>query len=460
MDQSGEEFHKSDSKKKLQILLLSPFTIEKTVEKLNTSHRMVKKSRHLKNMYGILPEIPPMSKGKIITNEMKNFVEEFYDGDDVSRLFPGKKDCVIIRNDEGEKNYVQKRLLLCNLKELYALFKNKDGAPNIGFSSFAYLRPPHCILAGRSGTHTICVCTYHQNVKLQIAAIREIGLTYRDLLTFAVCDVENRDCMLHRCQHCDREIGVKSFLECLDSIENADSFISYKEWQSTDRCTLIEKTETHDEFLNSLSKNTSKLTRHHFIAMEQSTYFKNLKEEIQEGELVLVGDFSENYSYVVQDAAQGFHWNNSQCTIHPFVAYYPSSDGVQHQSYCFISNDTKHSAAMVYTFLNHIIAELKSKHKRLIKIHYFSDGCAAQYKNRFNLINLCHHLEDFGIEAEWNFFATSHGKNACDGIGGTVKRYLTKASLMRTVDHQILSPKAVFDYCSEHLSKNIIFFYV
>ena len=45
--------------------------------------------------------------------------------------------------------------------------------------------------------------------------------------------------------------------------------------------------------------------------MEQSTYFKNLKEEIQEGELVLVGDFSENYSFVVQDAVQGFHWDNS-----------------------------------------------------------------------------------------------------------------------------------------------------
>ena len=93
MDQLVEEFHKADSKKKLQILSLSPFTIEKTVEKFNTSHRMVKKSRHLKNMYGILPEIPPMSKGKIITNEMKNFVDEFYNGDYVSRLFPGKKDC-------------------------------------------------------------------------------------------------------------------------------------------------------------------------------------------------------------------------------------------------------------------------------------------------------------------------------------------------------------------------------
>ena len=41
--------------------------------------------------------------------------------------------------------------------------------------------------------------------------------------------------------------------------------------------------------------------------MEQSTYFKNLKEKIQEGELVLVGDFSKNYSYVVQYAALRFH---------------------------------------------------------------------------------------------------------------------------------------------------------
>ena len=51
---------------------------------------------------------------------------------------------------------------------------------------------------------------------------------------------------------------------------------------------------------------------------------------------------------------------------------------------------------------------------------YFSDGCAGQYKNCKNFINLCHHLEDFGIPAEWHFFATSHGKGPCDGLGGVV----------------------------------------
>ena len=30
---------------------------------------------------------------------------------------------------------------------------------------------------------------------------------------------------------------------------------------------------------------------------------------------------SENYSFVLQDAAQGYHWNNAQGTLHPLVAY-------------------------------------------------------------------------------------------------------------------------------------------
>ena len=54
-------------------------------------------------------------------------------------------------------------------------------------------------------------------------------------------------------------------------------------------------------------------------------------------------------------------------------------------------------------------------------IHYHSDDAPSQYKNK-GLVNLCHHRLDQGINAVWNFFATSHGKSACDGIGGTVKQ--------------------------------------
>jgi hypothetical protein len=44
-------------------------------------------------------------------------------------------------------------------------------------------------------------------------------------------------------------------------------------------------------------------------------FLKELKCDLQSGE------FAKNYSFVLQDGAQGFHWNNIQATIHPFVIY-------------------------------------------------------------------------------------------------------------------------------------------
>jgi len=38
----------------------------------------------------------------------------------------------------------------------------------IGVSKFAELHPRHCVLAGASGTHAVCVCTIHQNVNVMM----------------------------------------------------------------------------------------------------------------------------------------------------------------------------------------------------------------------------------------------------------------------------------------------------
>ena len=80
------------------------------------------------------------------------------------------------------------------------------------------------------------------------------------------------------------------------------------------------------------------------------------------------------------------------------------------------------------------------------------NGCGGQYKNKYNFINLCCHKKDFNTQAEWNFFATSHGKSASDGIGGTVKRLTRKTSLQRPVSNQILSLEAMYSFCVENIS--------
>ena len=459
LDDLKAAFHGANRTKKLQILSVCPYSIEKTKAFFETSYHMVNTARSLKKDYGVLPDVPTMSKGKKITEDEKQKVTDFFEDDSVSRQCPGKKDCISVREPDGSKVQKQNRLVLSNLKEAYELFKDRAENPKIGFSTFCSLRPKHCKLAGSSGTHSVCVCTYHQNPKLQLNAIGEPGLTLEDVMGKAVCDMMNDSCMRRECQTCPGKDGVMDFLKALPSMEDRDEF-RYKRWVTVDRCTLQEVVESEDEFVDTLSTAVIKLLRHHYVSQKQSRAFKVAKESLDVKSAVLVGDFAENHSFLVQDAAQGFHWDNSQCTVHPFVLYFKDSSGaIGHKSYCFISDCTKHSTAMVHTFQKVLIPVLKENHPSLTEIIYFSDGCAGQYKNRFNFINLLYHEADFGVKAQWNFFATSHGKNACDGIGGTLKRSVTRASLQRPYTDQILTAKAFFDYCQDNIS-SIRCFYV
>lgn len=92
------------------------------------------------------------------------------------------------------------------------------------------------------------------------------------------------------------------------------------------------------------------------------------------------------------------------------------------RSFAIISDNLSHNKCSVYAFLKKIILELKKQNGKLKYISIFSDGCAAQFKNRYTLSNLCFMEQDYGVTAEWNFFATSHGKGAVDAVGGLVKR--------------------------------------
>ena len=123
------------------------------------------------------------------------------------------------------------------------------------------------------------------------------------------------------------------------------------------------------------------------------------------------------------------------------------------KSLCFLSDDLEHDVVLVHKVLSDTVSYIKENVNKNVKlIHYFSDGCAGQYKNCKHFLNLCHHVSDFGISCEWNFFATSHGKSPCDGIGGTVKRLAAKASLQRPIHNQILSAVKMLEFCSSEIN--------
>jgi len=76
--------------------------------------------------------------------------------------------------------------------------------------------------------------------------------------------------------------------------------------------------------------------------------------------LAVVADFSENYSFVVQDAAQGMHRNNSLATIHPIVVYYQHSDEEHHISFVIILDCLQHDTVAVHLSQRALITFLKS----------------------------------------------------------------------------------------------------
>ena len=51
----------------------------------------------------------------------------------------------------------------------------------------------------------------------------------------------------------------------------------------------------------------------------------------------------------------------------------------------------------------------------------------------------------FGLPAQWHFSATSHGKGACDKLGGTVKHLAARASLQRPYDEQFMTPRQLLN---------------
>jgi len=210
---------------------------------------------------------------------------------------------------------------------------------------------------------------------------------------------------------------------------DGDDVISFKQWAHTDRTTIITREESMENFVDILCNQLDELTTHHYVSVAQASFLKTSKENLAADTILILLDFAENYAFVVQDSIQEFYWENRQATVHPAAVYYQSDGILQCLSMCVISNCLQHDTVSVYAFQDAILHHVNVNLPQIKRVLYFSDGAVAQYKNYKNFTNLMHYHEDFGFSAEWHFFATSHGKSVCDGVGGTVKRLAARSSL-------------------------------
>jgi hypothetical protein len=121
----------------------------------SASNYMIRRANQLVMDQGIMSS-PNAKPGKTLNKITVEVVKSFYNSDEVGRVMTGKKDNISIKVS-GVKIHEQKRLL-CSLKELHSHFKNSHPGVKVGFSKFASLHPRNYIMAGSSGTHSVCVC--------------------------------------------------------------------------------------------------------------------------------------------------------------------------------------------------------------------------------------------------------------------------------------------------------------
>ena len=398
-----------------------------------------------------------------IPEETLQSVINFYHRLDVSRELPGAKDTVKVKKPDGTTEVLQKKLLLLNVKEAHEVFKKENPTVEIGMTKFYEMKPKNIEHAGKSpGSMITCVCIHHENPRLAVHTsgigkfkqfedlipedeVRNVNS--KDLMKFLMCAEPTDDCYLGLCRDCShRKQDLETCLKTGFKEEKMKS-VQYDRWESTDRPEKIHKTVPVSEFSKELIDSLDSMKTHHLIYKKQYESFIQQKENLPTDEVIVVGDFSENYSIPNQDEIQSAYFSHRSVTIHPFVTYYREEEDrelkVKHQSTVMVTDNLNHDTNAVATFQPRLINDLKGQVPGLRKINYWSDGAASQYKNKKNFANIANHQQNYGVDCEWNFWASCYGKGPWDGIGGTLKRSCTNAIKQ---GKQISTPEDVYKH--------------
>lgn len=129
-------------------LPFSPCKMTQVIWNLTQSHcpGLIIKQKHKRNK---------------LSPALKKQATDFYKLQDISRMAPGKRDSVIVKDSQGNKSHEQKQHMVCSIKETYKLFVEEVGK-TMSFSTFADLRPD-CVLVASKTPRNVCTCILHEN---------------------------------------------------------------------------------------------------------------------------------------------------------------------------------------------------------------------------------------------------------------------------------------------------------
>jgi hypothetical protein len=379
---------------------------------------------------------PPGKSTRALSQESQQKISDFFENDSISRVMPGKADTISVKLDDGTRVHKQKRHLLMSISEAFSLFAEEN--PNIcKISKFASLRPKNVLLSSDT-PQNVCGCVYHTNIILLLECLNRkyshIFPKYerQAFLSKCRCNIESEACMSDACERCqDGKVFDTNFTSKLNNEQKAEN-LTYYQWQQDDdgHISKLEKKDTADKIVQVLRTKLAQFTWHCFIKRVQEISYHSDKKlaQMESSETALIQvDYSENYSITFQDEVQGAHWFKKQISVFTVVIWHKNHT----VSWVITSDNLDHNKRAVVTFLKEILDYVTETYHGVSKISFWSDGSAAQFKNKFIFASLVKFQNLYKITLTWSFFPTAHGKGPCDALGGSSKRVVERRILSR-----------------------------
>lgn len=263
---------------------------------------------------------------------------------------------IIRKTVEGEKKKTTEQVcyMLMSLREAYHKLKDQYPSLKVGLSKFCDLRPVHVKLFDQL-PHQVCVCSYYENVRLLLVALKEHTTLNTDFTAFieqVVCDPSAKVCMTGKCSKCSSAINKYV------PVNNSHP-IHYQQWQSVDkRVEKVELDRTSGECFEELKKQLVPFLLHTYVKRKQAASFKSLVEGCDGKTVVLQVDFSENATIVSQREIQSAHWNHGQATLFTAHAWIKagSEDTVAESQLVIVSDDLNHTKYSIYFFMQRVFS--------------------------------------------------------------------------------------------------------
>jgi len=417
---------------------------------LERKHMLIK-ALH-KKYVGSMEREENKKKGlKAVNEKVAQAVKEFYTMNDISVQSSGKKDTMF-----SEGQLVAKRFLLMTVSEAYELYKNENtNMELIGKSTFFGLRPRHVQLIDKM-PHNMCVCVYHANFGYLLQSfgtiIPSFPTNFESFLKSVYCNIYNENCMTNICKKCITDIKYQVIP--LAYWKHMEDEVNWQHWLKNDKqINLCTANATFSGLISVLETKLPSFKTHFFVKRVQQEYFQKIKANLKPTELAIQIDFAENYRLANQNEIQSAHFTYRQARIFTCVAWLAGST----KSFAVISDKLTHNKIDVFIFLMNLLTEIEKLHGCFSKVYIFSEGCCSQFKNKWimsSLFDFVNHLKCASIE--WNFFASSHGKGAVDGVGAVIKKKVWQITRSRKV--VIPDAFSFYEYAKNNIDNVNIYF--